>query len=188
MKNTKFVRLLALLMALLMLTSLALASCGKNQDPEESSDTTEATAGTTAETTGSEKYDVITIAKALELCGASGNVTTERYYIRGTIKSVTNAQYGAMVIEDETGSISVYGTYSADGSIGYANFEYKPVKGDEVLLHCILQNYNGTKEVKNARLIEYTNNQGKVDVSGYTAASIAEARAAEKGASPHYLR
>ena len=186
MKNTKLVRLLALLMALLMLASLALASCANTGDSDESSDTTETTAGTTAgttaETTGGEKYDVITIAKALELCGASGNVTTERYYIRGTIKSVTNAQYGAMVIEDETGSISVYGTYSADGSIGYANFEYKPVKGDEVLLHCILQNYNGTKEVKNARLIEYTNNQGKVDVSNYTAASIAEARAAEKGA------
>lgn len=126
---------------------------------------------------------VITIAEALELCGEPGNITTDRYYIRGTVQTVKNGQYGQMVVADETGSIEVYGTYSADGSIGYAEFEYKPVKGDEVLLHCILQNYNGTKEVKNARLIEYKNNQADVDVSQYTAATIPEARAAEKGAS-----
>ncbi len=125
---------------------------------------------------------VLTIAEALELCGEPGNLTTERYYIRGIVQTVTNGQYGAMVIADETGSISIYGMYSEDGSIGYAQFEYKPVKGDEVLVHCILQNYNGTKEIKNARLIEYKNNQSEIDVSQYTAATITEARDAEKGA------
>ena len=87
-----------------------------------------------------------------------------------------------MVIADETGSIDVYGTYSADGELTYTQLEYQPVKGDEVLLHCILQNYNGTKEVKNARLIEYKNNQADIDVSQYTEATISEAREAEKGA------
>jgi hypothetical protein len=58
----------------------------------------------------------------------------------------------------------------------------KPYKGDEVLLHCILQNYNGTKEVKNARLIEFKKNDAVVDLSAYTAATIAEARAAAVGA------
>ena len=87
-----------------------------------------------------------------------------------------------MVIEDATGTIEVYGTYSADGSLTYPELDYQPVKGDEVLLHCILQNYNGTKEVKNARLIEYVNNQGSIDVSDYTAATVAEAREAEAGA------
>ncbi len=125
---------------------------------------------------------VLTIAEALELCGEPGNLTTERYYIRGIVQTVTNGQYGAMVIADETGSISIYGMYSEDGSIGYAQFEYKPVKGDEVLVHCILQNYNGTKEIKNARLIEYKNNQSEIDVSQYAPATITEARDAEKGA------
>ncbi len=125
---------------------------------------------------------VITIAEALELCGEPGNITTERYYIRGIVETVTNGQYGAMVIKDDTGSIPVYGTYSADGSLTFTELEYQPAKGDEVLLHCILQNYNGTKEVKNARLIEYKNNQSDIDVSAYTAATITEARAAEKGA------
>lgn len=130
---------------------------------------------------GETQYETITIAEALELCGESGNVTEDRYYIRAIVKSITNPQYGAMVIEDETGSISVYGTYSADGEITYADMTEKPYKGDEVLLHCILQNYNGTKEVKNARLIEFKSNAGNVDESAYTEMSIAEARTAAKG-------
>ena len=126
-------------------------------------------------------YETITIAEALELCGEAGNVTEERYYIRAIVKSITNPQYGQMVIQDETGEIAVYGTYSADGELQFSAIAETPVKGDEVLLHCILQNYNGTKEVKNARLIEFTSNQGNVDDSAYTEMSIAEARAAEKG-------
>ena len=143
-------------------------------------------AGTEADTEGGDEpqpeIQVITIAEALELCGEPGNITTERYYIRGIIQTIKNGSYGQMVIADETGSIDVYGTYSADGELTYTQLEYQPVKGDEVLLHCILQNYNGTKEVKNARLIEYKNNQADIDVSQYTEATISEARDAEKGA------
>ena len=128
-----------------------------------------------------EEYETITIAQALELCGESGNITSERYYIRATVQSITNSQYGSMIIADETGTISVYGTYSADGSIPYGEMAEKPYKGDEVLLHCILQNYNGSKEVKNARLIEFKVNQEEVDDSNYTEMSIAEAREAEEG-------
>ncbi len=126
-------------------------------------------------------YEVISIERALELCGEEGNITTERYYIRGTVATVTNTEYGAMVITDGTFSIPVYGTYSEDGSLPYTELKYQPVKGDEVLLHCILQNYGGTKEVKNARLIEYTNNQGNIDISDYFPSSVADARTVAKG-------
>ena len=155
---------------------------GETETPTEES--TEAP--TEDETQGGDEpqpeIQVITIAEALELCGEPGNITTERYYIRGIIQTIKNGSYGQMVIADETGSIDVYGTYSADGELTYTQLEYQPVKGDEVLLHCILQNYNGTKEVKNARLIEYKNNQADIDVSQYTEATISEARDAEKGA------
>ena len=155
---------------------------GETETPTEES--TEAP--TEADTEGGDEpqpeIQVITIAEALELCGEPGNITTERYYIRGIIQTIKNGSYGQMVIADETGSIDVYGTYSADGELTYTQLEYQPVKGDEVLLHCILQNYNGTKEVKNARLIEYKNNQADIDVSQYTEATISEARDAEKGA------
>ena len=128
-----------------------------------------------------EEDKVLTIAEALELCGEPGNITTERYYVRGVIQTISNPSFGEMTIKDETGSIYVYGTYSADGSIGYAEMSEKPYKGDEVLLHCILQNYNGTKEIKNARLIEFKKGESVVDESDYTEMSIAEARAADKG-------
>ncbi|MBQ9748971.1 MAG: hypothetical protein IJV87_00135 [Clostridia bacterium] len=137
---------------------------------------------TEEETTVGEEIKIITIAEALELCGEPGNVTEDRYYIRATIKTISNAEYGSMVIYDATGEIEVYGTYSADGILRYSELDEKPYKGDEVLLYCILQNYNGTKEVKNARLIEFVSNQGNADVSEYTSATIAEARDAAEGA------
>ena len=53
------------------------------------------------ETDNGETPDVeiptITIAEALALCGEPGNITTERYYIKGIIKTVSNAEYGTMV-------------------------------------------------------------------------------------------
>ena len=172
----RMTKLTALVLSLLMLAAslVGMVACDKGED---TTTTTPAPQPPPATPT----YTVITIAQAIELCGEEGNITEERYYIRGTIDTVTNAQYGAMIISDETGSISVYGTYSADGVKTYTELDYQPVKGDEVLLHCILQNYQGKPEIKNARLIEYVNNQGNVDISDYTEASIAEAREAEKG-------
>ena len=124
---------------------------------------------------------VITIAEALELCGEEGNVTEERYYIRATVKTIVNANYGQMIITDATGEISVYGTYSADGELYYNQLEDRPYRGDEVLLYCILQNYNGTKEVKNARLIEFTHVEPDINLDDYTDMSVADAREAAKG-------
>lgn len=126
-------------------------------------------------------YDIITIAKALELCGEPGNLTEERYYIRGTITEMKNAAYGEMTISDGTDSIYVYGTFSADGALTYAQLTDKAFTGDEVLLHCTLQNFNGTREVKNARLIDFIKADVVVDESQYTEMTIAQAREAEKG-------
>ena len=183
-------KLLALLLAVLMVASL----CACNKDSAESEPTT---APTTAPSDPSDPstptepsnpsdpwadYEIITIAQALELCGEPGNLTTERYYIAGTVISMDNALYGAMTIQDETGTISVYGTYSADGELKYSELENKAYKGDIVLLHCTLQNYNGTKEVKNARLIDFRTVEPEINEDDYTACTIAEARNVETGA------
>ena len=155
---------LALFLAIVLMIG-CFAGCAEK--PESGNPT-----GSTPETP---KYDVISIEKALELCGEEGNVTTERYYIRGTVESITNPQYGAMVITDGTHSISVYNT------AGYADMEDKPYKGDEVLLYCILQNYGGNKEIKEAELIEFKHADVPVDESQYTDMSIADAREAAEG-------
>ena len=187
----KIAKLLSLLLALLMLVGMVACTPETPEVPDDSEQQpdTPGTDENPGENPGENpddedpfaEYETITIARALELCGEAGNITTERYYIVATIKSVTNAAYGQMVIEDATGEIEVYGTYSADGEINYSAMDEKPVKGDTVLLHCILQNYNGTKEVKNARLIAFKKNEAPVDLNAYTAATIAEARAAAIG-------
>ena len=126
--------------------------------------------------------ETITIAEAITICGtlADKTPTTERYYIKGIVKSVTNAAYGAMIVEDETGSISVYGSYGADGANGYASLEEKPYAGDEVLIYCTLQSFGGTPEINSAWIISFTHIEA--DISDYVDATIAEARAAETGA------
>ena len=128
-------RILILLLVLAM-TLTVLAGCNENNTTNPTDASTDAptdaptdkpTEEPTEEPTDSNEgeeddwaeYDTITIAEALELCGEPGNLTTERYYIRATIISVDNPQYGQMTIGDETGTIMVYGTYSADGEINY---------------------------------------------------------------------
>ncbi|MBE6660454.1 MAG: hypothetical protein E7605_03525 [Ruminococcaceae bacterium] len=179
----KLTKILSLLLALLMLVSMIACTPETPDTPDdEKPDVDQPGDEKPDDEKPEDKYETITIAQALELCGEVGNITTERYYIRAKIKTIVNAAYGQMIIEDETGEISVYGTYSADGEINYSAMDEKPYKGDEVLLHCILQNYNGTKEVKNARLIEFKKNDAVVDLTAYTTATIAEARAAAVGA------
>ncbi len=193
----KLIKLLALLLTAILVIS-AVACTEITNDGEETADvipedTVDTSDDNTNDNTGDETESdttppvveeprTITIAEALELCGEPGNITEERYYIRATIKTISNSEYGGMVIFDETGEIDVYGTFSSDGELKYFELEEKPYKGDEVLLSCILQNYNGKKEVKNARLIEFKSNQGEIDLSEYTDATIAEARAAQEGA------
>ena len=171
----KLSRIISLLLVLVTLT-LTIASCNIAQGTSESTTTTESTK--TDDSTHDEEPKLITIAEAIEIAVAeTSNTPTTRYLIRATIVKVSNPAYGEMTIADETGEIYVYGVYSADGSIGYANFEEKPVKGDEVLLSCTLNTYKSTPQVKNARLIEFTPGvKEDIDVSDYTEMTIAAAR------------
>ena len=129
-----------------------------------------------------ETYNIITIAEAIELAKAAGqNGTTERYYISGTVKTLSNPGYGEMTVVDETGEIYVYGTYSYDGSLKYSEMTDKAVAGDEVLLHCILSTYNDQPQVKNARLIDYKHVEVEIDPSEYPVVTVEDAREAELG-------
>ena len=121
----------------------------------------------------------LTIAEMLALPLSSNQVTEGRYYVEATVDSVTNANFGAMIIKDSTGSISVYNSQNADGSVDYSNMADKPVKGDTVKLYCTVQNFNGTFEIKSAYIVEFKHNT--VDESAYTAMSIADARNAAEG-------
>ena len=101
------------------------------------------------------KLNIITIAEAIELGGTTKNqYTTDKYYIQGTVKEVQNTTYGNIVIEDATGSILVYGTYSADGSTRYDALEAQPKVGDIVTVYGILGYYNDS-QMKNGWIVEF---------------------------------
>ncbi len=124
----------------------------------------------------------ITIAEALQIAANfTGDPSPDRYYINATIKSITNPTYGEMIVEDETGEISVYGTYSEDGSVRYDAMTEKPYKGDKVKLYVNLNTFNGTAQVKNARLISFEHVEPEYDPTKYVAMSIAAARQAQEG-------
>lgn len=123
--------------------------------------------------------DTITIAQALEIAGQTG--ANDRYYITATVKSVTNAMYGAMILVDETGEISVYNSKNADGTVNYEDMEDKPYKGDVVTVYATLQNFNGTKEIKSAYITEFTHSAPDINPDDYTLSTIASARDAADG-------
>lgn len=123
----------------------------------------------------------LTVAELLALPLSEGQVTTEHYIVRATVESISNAAYGEMWIGDGTGSISVYNSKNADGSIGYADMEDKPYKGDSVVLKCTVQNYYGEFEIKQAYILEFTHAETSVDPSEYASMTIADARATATG-------
>ena len=102
------------------------------------------------------KYDLISIAQAIEIANAAGSTaTTERYYIYGTIKEIKDATYGSMTITDGTNEIYVYGSYDADGVNRYSDLSSKPKKGDQVVISANLCVFDGAPEVKAGWIQEF---------------------------------
>ncbi|MBR2381460.1 MAG: hypothetical protein IKA84_03080 [Clostridia bacterium] len=95
----------------------------------------------------------------IEQANALGVLTTtaDKYYVTGVITEVYNDQYGNMYITDSEGNtITVYGTYSADGQTRYDAMETKPVAGDTITVYGIITSYNGTAQLKNAWITAHT--------------------------------
>lgn len=189
-KNRKFLSLF-----LSVLSCATLVSCGEGNNTSAPSNTgtvtTPSTPSTpsalsskpsTDENNSSKNEDakkIYTIAELIAMMPSDGSVTTERYYVKATIKSIDNADYGSMTIEDLTGTLSVYGTYSSDGAKRYSELDEKPVKGDTVLLYGTIQNYkNKTPEIKSGWIIEFTKGIPSWSEDDYTEMTIGEAREA----------
>ncbi len=127
-----------------------------------------------------QELQTITIAEALEICAGLAAEAEVRYIINAEVVKILNPGYGQMTIKDATGTIDVYGSYDWDGVKGYAELEDKPYAGDTVSLSCLLQNFNGTYEVKSAWILSFKHEEQIFDINEYTAMSIEEARSAKK--------
>ena len=154
----------------------SLFSCGTNHNTTSASSSLEAS-------NSSENYECISIERAIELAREAGeDGTSESYYVRGTIKTVSNPTYGQMIITDGTNELSVYGTYSSDGSLRYSELEDKPVAGDEVVLYGQLKTFKDSPEMGKGYIMEFVHNTPDIDNNDYQAVSVLEARNKEKGA------
>ena len=103
--------------------------------------------------------DTLTIEQAIALGQTmEHNVfTEEKYYVTGVITEVYNEMYGNMKLTDDAGNIlTIYGTWSADGTLRYDALEVKPVAGDTVTVYGIVGQYNGTSQVKNGWIVAHT--------------------------------
>ena len=112
----------------------------------------------------------ITIAEAIELSGTTKNkYTAEEYYIEGVVTSITDTYYGNIYIEDETGSLYIYGVYIEGTKYGSYSGE-KFVVGDTVALKGVLGYYNSA-QMKNADLVSYASNvsiEKAIELAGTT--------------------
>lgn len=183
-KNRKFLSLF-----LSVLSCATLVSCGEGNKTSAPSNTGNVTTPSTPSTPSApsskpstdennsskdeDEKKIYTIAELIAMMPSDGSATTERYYVRATIKSIDDAGFGAMTIEDPTGTLSVYGTYSSDGVKRYSELDEKPVKGDTVLLYGTIQNYkNKTPEIKSGWIIEFTKGIPSWSEDDYTEMTI----------------
>lgn len=186
-KNRKFLSLF-----LSVLSCATLVSCGEGNKTSAPSNTGNVTTPSTPSAPSSkpgtdennsskdeDEKKIYTIAELIAMMPSDGSVTTERYYVKAEIKSIDNADYGAMTIKDPTGTLSVYGTCSSDGVKRYSELDEKPVKGDTVLLYGTIQNYkNKTPEIKSRWIIEFIKGTPTWSEDDYTEMTIGEAREA----------
>ncbi len=100
---------------------------------------------------------VLTIEQAIALgkVHAHDNYTEGKYTVTGVITEVYNTQYGNMYITDGNGNtLTIYGTYDAEGKVGYNSMTTKPVAGDIVTIYGIVGQYKDTAQIKNGWIIE----------------------------------
>lgn len=168
-KNRKFLSLF-----LSVLSCATLVSCGEGNNTSAPV--------TTPSIKNEDDRKIYTIAELIAMMPSDGSVTTGRYYVRAAIKSIDDAVFGAMTIEDSTGTLYVYGTYSSDGAKRYSELDEKPVEGDTVLLYGTIQNFQSkTPEIKSGWIIEFTKGIPSWSEDDYTKMTIGEAREAAVG-------
>lgn len=179
-------------------SSLILAGCGgtnassSSEEADASTSQQSSSSTTSSESSSSssiasgeeswaDTYDLKTIAELKTLAAGLTETSAERYYVAATVDEVTNPSYGQMVISDETGTLDVYGTYSADGEKRYSELDEKPVAGDRVLLYGNLQEFEGVAEIYSGWIIDFVHVESSLDPDDYELSTLEEAHAAKEG-------
>jgi len=108
----------------------------------------------------------LTIEKAIEVGSkkAHDTYTDGKYYVAGVVTDIYNTTYGNMYITDGENTLTVYGTYNADGSARFDAMETKPAVGDTVIVYGVIGQYNDTPQIKNGWIQEIIPSDGTADI------------------------
>ncbi len=100
----------------------------------------------------------VTIAEFL----AAAEASDVYYRISGTITSITNSTYGNLYLEDETGSVLVYGAKSGWGgaSSSFSTLDPLPAEGDELTVVGVRTSYGDTQEMGSCFIVAHTQGSG----------------------------
>ncbi|MBO4623440.1 MAG: OB-fold nucleic acid binding domain-containing protein [Bacilli bacterium] len=105
--------------------------------------------------------DAILVASKLD--GSSNAMTTDKFYVTGTIVDDPTAEYCNFNFKDGDTSLLVYGLATYDGTKRYGTSrdiaELPVKKGDVVVLHANIQNYSGKLELANAWIVSVNGEQ-----------------------------
>ncbi len=105
---------------------------------------------------GESKVEPATVAEAI--AGPEGKT----FRVTGVCTEIQNTQYGNWILEDETGSILVYGTLDAKGQS--KNFLSLGIEvGDEVTIEGPRQSYNGSPQFVDVMMLKLNKSLVKVD-------------------------
>ncbi len=106
----------------------------------------------------SETYTVTSNSDINAACAslASGEYSSEYYYVKGYISRITDAAMGKLYIVDDTDTLYVFKVFDLTGAVQYGSLEGKPDLYDEIVVYGRLQNYNGTYEIVDTRLVGYS--------------------------------
>ena len=68
--------------------------------------------------------------------------------------------YGNMYIKDAKGNVlTIYGTFGADGALGYSELTKKPVAGDTVTIYGMIGQFNEKAQIKNGWIVKINGEQ-----------------------------
>lgn len=161
-------------LCLLCIGLCGIAPIGCGQTPDSS---TPGPSSSPTEGNWYDKYSCISLAEAISIATAAGEQeTAQKYYVYGTITTISNPTYGEMTISDGTDSLFVYGTYSADGVKRYSELDEKPVKGDAIVLFGSLNFFKEKAQMRAGWIQEFKHEAPPINPSDYTEKSIAAAR------------
>lgn len=163
-------------------SSIEESSISDNSNSKEDNVDSKNSASSDDNSSSEPEITYMSVSEAVALANEVGeDGTSERQYVTGIVKTITNTNYGEMYITDGTNDLYIYGVYSADGVLRYPELAEKPYANDEVFLYGFVKTYNGNPEMGASWLQKMISHQGEIDLSEYQETTVLEARNAVEG-------